>query len=260
MKKSRVVALLAIVSLLRCTNAAQEFNLYREHVECSKIRHLGFIMDGNRRWAMKHLVDPWMGHDKGSDVVERVILYCIDKSIEVVSLYMFSLENLKRSESEKSFIFNEILVKKTHQRIDFFRDNNVRVKFIGDRRLFPSCTISTIEWLEDQTKNNTGITVLILFCYGGQQELVDAINRVLKQTKRTEISAKEFEHYLWTADIPHPDLIIRTGGRQRLSNYLVYQSAYSEFYFMDELWPDINEKHLDRALEYYQEVQRNFGA
>ncbi len=209
---------------------------------------------------MAHLVDTWIGHDKGSDVVERVILYCIDNSIEVVSLYMFSLENLKRSEFEKSFIFNEILVKKTHQRIDFFKDNNIRVKFIGDRSSFPSSTVDTINWLEDQTKDNTVITVLILFCYGGRQELIAAVNSALKESKGNEISLETLEQHLWTSGIPDPELIIRTGGRQRLSNYLVYQSAYSEFYFTDVLWPDIDESHLNSALDYYKTVQRNFGS
>ncbi len=224
------------------------------------IKHLGIIMDGNRRWAKKHFLRPWYGHDRGTDAVERVIKFCINKTIAYVSLYTFSLENLKRSDVEKSFIFNEILVKKSRQKIDFFRDNNVKIKFIGDRFLFPAVTVETIQWLEDETKNNTALTVNVLFCYGGRQELIAAVNSALRESKSNEISLETLEQHLWTAGIPDPELIIRTGGRQRLSNYLVYQAAYSELYFTDVLWPDIEESHLNSALDYYKTVQRNFGS
>ena len=225
------------------------------------IKHLGLIMDGNRRWAKKRLLKPWMGHDKGTDAVERVVEFCLDHKIEYLSLYTFSIENLKRPKLEKSFIFNEILNKKSRQKIDLFRDNNVKIVFIGDRSLFPPSTVETIKWLEDETKDNTALTMNVLFCYGGRQELVAAVNSMLKVSSSTHsISLEALEQHLWTAGIPDPELIIRTGGRQRLSNYLLFQAAYSELYFTDVLWPDIDKQHLTNALNYYKEVQRNFGA
>lgn len=224
------------------------------------IKHLGLIMDGNRRWAKKRLLKPWMGHDKGTDAVERVIEFCLHHKIEYVSLYTFSIENLKRSQLEQSFIFNEILTKKSRAKIDLFHEDKVKIVFIGDRSLFPSSTIKTIQWLEDQTKDYTALTVNVLFCYGGRQELIAAVNSMLKESPTHSISLDALEQHLWTAGIPDPELIIRTGGRQRLSNYLLFQAAYSELYFTDVLWPDIDKDHLTNALNYYKEVQRNFGA
>ena len=222
-------------------------------------------MDGNRRWAKKRGLFPWDGHREGVTTAQRTVDYCLAKNIPYLTLYTFSVENLKRSLEEKSFLFDLIARFVTDILLVDYRDRGVCVKFIGDRSLFPERLRGVFERVERETAQGTVLTVHLLFCYGGQQEIVAAARELAERVARGELSPEAitqdlFAAILWTGSVPAPDLVIRTGGNQRLSNFLSYQSAYSELYFSDTLWPDVDEAFLDTALSYFESSKRNFGA
>jgi undecaprenyl diphosphate synthase len=221
-------------------------------------------MDGNRRWAVQQGLISFLGHKNGWDAVKRVADFCLDKNITYLSLYTFSIENLKnRSAEEKHYLF-EVLAQEAFKELDTLKDRNVRVRFIGDRTLFPKSIKSLCEKTERETEHCTALHLNFGLCYGGQQEIVDTAKRIaIKVTKGDlaiqDITPELFENFLWTSSIPSPDLIIRTGGDNRLSNFLLYQCAYSELYFIDCLWPDISVQNLESAITYYDNCRRNFG-
>lgn len=220
-------------------------------------------MDGNRRWAISKGTIPWLGHKNGWDAVKRVIIFCLEKNIEHLSLYTFSTENLNRSYEEKYYLF-EVLAQEAFKEIDELKNKNVRVRFVGDRTLFPKSVKHLCEKSERETQHCTELYLNFLLCYGGQQEIVDTVKRIaIKVTKGdlniNDITPALFEHFLWTSPAPFPNLIIRTGGDNRLSNFLLYQCAYSELYFIDCLWPDISSDNLESAIIYYDNCRQNFG-
>lgn len=227
------------------------------------IKHLAFVMDGNRRWAKKHGLLPWYGHREGVDALKRVINFCLEKQIAYASFYTLSIENLKRPEEEKHYLF-ELIMKEAESQMGVFLSNGARVRFIGDRTLFPASILPICERIEQETAHLTTINLNFLFCYGARQEIVGSIKELVKQVqagniKQEDISDELFSDMLWTRGIPEPDLIVRTGGVQRLSNFLLYQAAYSEFYFLDCLWPEITTDHLESALGHLTNCQRNLG-
>ncbi|HEB41526.1 MAG TPA: di-trans,poly-cis-decaprenylcistransferase [Candidatus Dependentiae bacterium] len=227
------------------------------------IEHLACIMDGNRRWAKKKGWMPWYGHKEGIEAAKRVIQFCIKKNIPYLSLYTFSIDNFKRPADEIKYLFNNI-VKEASSIIKEFKENGVRARFIGDRSWFPESIQSTCDEIEQETVDCSTLHLNLLFCYGARQEIVNAVKTIIeeiKQGKRTDkdLTPDLFSCYLWTADMPDPDLIIRTGGVKRLSNFLLYQAAYSELYFLDCLWPDITESHLEKAVSFFYQSKRNFG-
>lgn len=227
------------------------------------MKHLACIMDGNRRWAKKQRFSFGAGHEQGAKTINVVSQFCLDNNIPYLSLYAFSLENLKRSDEEKAFIFN-VLQRQGEKVLPDCLKHGIRIKFIGCRELFPSSTQAIIGKLEEQTACGTRLQLNLLFCYGSQQEILYSVKEIVKQVKEgrmaeQELTEEAFSQYLWTAGIPAPDLIIRTGGAVRLSNFLLYQAAYSEFYFLDCLWPDISYQHLDQAIQYFNQCKRNFG-
>jgi undecaprenyl diphosphate synthase len=227
------------------------------------LTHLACIMDGNRRWAFKQGFGSWFGHKKGLDAVQRVIDFCLEKNIKYLSLYAFSIENLQRSTDERKYLF-EVLAQEALQDIDTFKSKNVRVKFVGDRTLFPVNMQFVCEQAESATSTGDALQVNFLLCYGGQQEIVDAAKRLAVEINKGNVVLKDvtpvlFEKFLWTGGMPSPELIIRTGGQQRLSNFLLFQCAYSELYFLDCLWPDISSVELESALTYFDKCRKNFG-
>jgi len=221
-------------------------------------------MDGNRRWAMRQSFAKLLGHKKGIETIQTVIDFCLAKKISYLSLYAYSIENIQnRSVEEQQYLFEQLAWQALDD-IDTFKKKNVRIRFIGDRNLFPKSMQTISEKAEAETAHCTVLQVNLLFCYGGRQEIVDATKRIaqavsLGALKIDDITTQLFEDNLWTSGMPLPDLIIRTGGQQRLSNFLLYQAAYSELYFLDCMWPDISEKELELALTYYDECQKNFG-
>lgn len=227
------------------------------------MQHLAIIMDGNRRWALAQGFKPWIGHEHGAQAVKKVIEFCLEKKISVLSLYAFSTENLKRSASEQEFLFS-LLVREAKKNLNDFIARGIKIRFVGDESLYPPSILDTITTIHEKTKQLNVLTINILFCYGGQQEIINAVKQVVHAVQNNQLSLEQltpatFQNFLWTQNSPEPDLIIRTGGRQRLSNFLLYQAAYSEFYFLDCLWPDLTTQNLEDALDYYMKVTRNYG-
>lgn len=228
------------------------------------MKHLACIMDGNRRWAKKHGWVPWRGHRQGAETVKLVADFCIKNNISYLSLYAFSIENLNRPQVERDFLFNMIF-NEAEKSLPEFQQKGIRIRFIGDRSLFPDHVIPVCERVEKETEHCTNLNLNILFCYGARQEIVGGIKAIIRKVQAGQLSEDDitddtFSQYLWTAGMPEPDLVLRTGGHQRLSNFLLYQSAYSEFYFLDCLWPDLTEGDLHKAVSGFSGSQRNFGS
>ncbi len=224
------------------------------------ISHLVCVMDGNRRWAKSRGLMPWMGHKAGAHKVQTVIEYCLQNNIRYLSLYTFSLENFKRSEDEKSYLF-DLVMQQASQYVQKFIDHSVAVKFIGDLARFPESVQQICAQMEAQTAGGIALHVNFLFGYSARQEIIQAaIACAEKFAYQQEITAQAFEQNLWTSGTPDPDLILRTGGVQRLSNCLLYQAAYAEIRFLDVLWPDITIEHIHEAVKNAAQAQKNIGA
>lgn len=219
------------------------------------ISHLALIMDGNRRWAKKRGLFPWQGHKKGVDSVEMAIQFCMKREIKFLSLYTFSLENMNRSETEKKYLFK--LINLLCDRVQEFVDKKIKVRFIGDKSLMSEDLQKICFDVEQKTSQGDKLQCNFLFYYGGRQEIVAAAQEL--QQKNISITEQSLREHLWSGDIPDPELIIRTGGYHRLSNFLLFQSAYSEIVFLDTLWPDLESTDLVSVLNGYMSVQKNLG-
>lgn len=227
------------------------------------MQHLACIMDGNRRYALKHGWKPWIGHQKGVDAVRVALDFCLQYKIPYLSLYAFSIENFKRSQEEKLFLF-DLIPTMAKQHLDELIEKGIRVKFVGDRSLFPENVAPELDKIEQKTHQGKNLQVNFLFCYGGQQEIVYAVKEIVRKVKAGQLEEQEIDEklvaqHLWTNGTPEPDLIFRTGGQQRLSNYLLFQAAYSEYYFTDRLWPALTTQDLEQACSSFNIRKRNFG-
>ena len=230
----------------------------------SSLVHLACIMDGNRRWAKKHGMFAYKGYSEGLEAIKKVIGFCIKKKIKFLSLYAFSSENFRRSDEEKGFLF-DLAVKKGGK--GFLSDlikNGVAVKFVGDLQLFPKDVRETCIEMEQETSHCKTLIINMLFGYGARQEIVSASKKMArdlasKKISEEDISEESFKKYLWTNGTPDPEVIVRTGLVKRLSNFLLYQAAYSELYFPNCLWPEIEEEHLQQIWDDYHGVKKNFG-
>jgi undecaprenyl diphosphate synthase len=227
------------------------------------ITHLACIMDGNRRWASKNGLPSVQGHQEGAQAVKRVIDFCLEKGISYLSLYTFSLENFKRSETEKNFLFG-LLAQEAANDLAMLKEKKIRVRFIGDKSLFPAHLMPICDMVEQETAYFDALQINVLFCYGARQEIVSGIKQIIHDVKagiisEDALSDESFKSYLWTGDMPDPDIVMRTGGAQRLSNFLLYQVAYSELYFLDCMWPEVQREHLERMMLFFNQCKRNFG-
>lgn len=221
--------------------------------------HLGIIMDGNRRWAKEKSLPSFTGHIKGAENVKNVIRWCAKRDIEFLTLFAFSMENWQRAEKEVNFLlkFGKNFVDKN---IEEFHREGGRVRVLGSRERLPLSLIERIEKAEKLTRENNRITVNLLFNYGGRAEIAAAVKNIIKDgIPSEEINEEKISQYLYTTGLPDPDLIIRTSGEQRTSGFLLWQSAYSELYFIEKYWPDFSEQDLDEALAEYGRRQRRFG-
>lgn len=226
-------------------------------------RHVAIILDGNGRWAKKRGLPRTMGHKEGCVTVEKTVEAAARLGIEYLTVYGFSTENWKRSAEEVGALmqlFRYYMVRL----LKVAKANNVRVKMIGDRNRFDKDIIEGIGRLESQTKDNTGLTFVIAVNYGGRDEIRRAAMKLaadcrLGKRSPDQITEEVFASYLDTAGIPDPDLLIRTSGELRLSNYLLWQLAYTEFYVTDCLWPDFNREELEKAIAQYNMRDRRFG-
>lgn len=232
-------------------------------LELGRVKHLAVIMDGNRRWARQRGLPDKMGHKGGAEVLQELFQFCLDKKVGCLSLYTFSLENQKRSDEEKEYLFSMIpqYFQENKAKIS---QNNIKVVVVGDRDKFPESVVSTFNEIEELTKNNEGMTVAFMFCYGGRQEILSAVRKLCKKVASGELCADEvdevlFKSQMWTCSLPDPDLLLRTGKRCRTSNFLPWQIAYSEIDFVDCYWPDINREILDNCYLKFINTERTFG-
>lgn len=223
----------------------------------SDIRHIAFIMDGNGRWARLRNKPRNFGHRKGVETLKTVINAAEKLGIEVVSFFAFSTENWKRPKSERDKLF-EMIKKFADNELIKYAKRNIRSNFMGDTSALPEDVRVSIDKVRDFTKDNTGMVINIAINYGGRAEIVNAVNNII-ESGLSDIDEVQFAHYLDSNGLPDPDIIVRTSGEKRLSNFMLYQAAYSELIFVDEYWPDFNEQTLLNVLEEYNRRTRRFG-
>lgn len=222
-------------------------------------KHVAIIMDGNRRWAVAHGLPKLVGHTKGANGAKRVVKRANERGVEYITLWALSTENVKeRTPQEVEHLFS--LLENLVEYLGELLDNGVRFRVIGNIAAIPQKAQQTVRDVIERTKNNTGIVLTLAINYGGRDEIVRLVQRYIQSGQGAEVATEEtLEQYLDTVGMPEPELIIRTGGKQRLSGFLPWQSVYSELYFTDTFWPDFDEASFDAALTWYEAVERNFG-
>ena len=219
-------------------------------------RHIGFIMDGNGRWAKKRGMPREYGHRFGAETFRRVMEYCGDIGIEATTFYVFSTENWKRPKKEVDSIM-KLLNKYLDECEEKVLKNNVRFVFLGDKSVFPEAMRAKMIDIEEKSKGNKSIVNLALN-YGARDEITMAVNKLISEGK-THVSEEDISASLYTSDSPELDLVVRTGGDMRISNFLLWQSAYAELYFTDVLWPDFSTAEVDAAINNFMSRKRRFG-
>ena len=232
-------------------------------METSIPKHIAIIMDGNGRWAKEKGKLRVEGHKKGAENIEKIIDYSIKLGVKYLTVYAFSTENWKRPVTEVSFIM-ELLSRYLTSEIEEFNRNNVQVRFMGSREGLPEVVKQKMDHAVEATKNNTGIILNLAINYGGQAEILQAIQRIAADTEKgllkvEDIQAETFENYLYTAGLPAPDLLIRPGGDNRISNFMLWQIAYAEIWTTDAYWPAFTPEMFLQAIKEYQGRERRFG-
>lgn len=222
-------------------------------------KHIGFIMDGNGRWAKKRGLPRVLGHRAGVSAMERVIDACLKFGVKSISLYAFSTENFKRDKAEVDYIFSlvkEFIDKKTEHALE----HDIKINVMGDLSdiRIPKAIEESLVIAQEKTKDCKTMTINLCFSYGGRSEIIRAVNNIINSGK-THVSEEEFKDYLYTAGQADPDLIVRASGERRISNFLLYQLAYSEFYFPTTYWPDFDENVVKECIIEYQSRNRRFG-
>ena len=223
----------------------------------NKLNHVAIIMDGNGRWGLNKKNSRNYGHLKGIKTVEKVIKSSVKQKIPYLTLYTFSTENWQRPENEVNFLFNLIRnsLKKNLKKII---KQGIKINIIGKQKGLPKDIVRIIKLIEKKTYYNNRIILNLALNYGSQEEILSACKKIIK-SKTKEISIKNFGKHLYTKDMPDPDILIRTGGTKRLSNFLLWQSAYTEIFFIDKLWPDFNENDFNKVVNEFKKIKRNFG-
>lgn len=223
-------------------------------------RHVAIIMDGNGRWARKRFLPRVAGHRRGLEAVRATVRACAETGVEYLTLFAFSSENWRRPKDEVSFLM-ELFVVALQQEVVRLHSNNIRLKVIGDRSPLEPKLVELISEGEKTTEANTGLTLTIAANYGGRWDILQAVNQMVidHPEKRGTYSEEDLVPYFALSYAPEPDLFIRTGGEKRISNFMLWQLAYTEFYFTDELWPDFDSDSLARALASYRARERRFG-
>ena len=236
-----------------------------EEIDKNKLpKHIAIIMDGNGRWAKKRGLPRVMGHKAGMDAIKKTVRACSDLGVSILTIYAFSTENWKRPQEEVGFLMN-LLVEYMRKEINELNDNLVRVKILGEVDMLPEQTRREILEAVKLTEGNEGLQFNIALNYGGRTEIINACRKIIDDIDsgimdKTALDEEIFSRYLYTGNDADPDIIIRTSGEQRLSNFLLWQGAYSELMFVDRLWPDFDEKDLYGAIIEYQGRDRRFGA
>lgn len=227
------------------------------------LRHLAIIMDGNSRWAKKNALPSALGHRQGAETLKKILQGVIKLNIKYFTIYSFSSENWQRDEGEVASLLDLLKIYLTNELENLIK-NNICVRIIGDKNKFPDNIVELINNLEAKTKNNNGLFLQIALSYGARDEIIMAHKSLLSdlnsaKINSSEINAEKFADYLYTANIPDPDFLIRTGGEYRISNFLLWQIAYTELYFSKILWPDFKVADLRRAVENFYKRERLYG-
>ncbi len=220
-------------------------------------RHIAVIMDGNGRWAKKRLLPRIVGHKKGLSALEALTAECVRLGVEYLTVFAFSTENWRRPSDEVGFLMN-LFLQSLQKQVRRLHDNGLRLQVIGERSRFAPEIVAGIEAAEALTAANTGLTLTIAADYGGRWDILQAANRALA-AGHAPLTEAALAPYLSLGQVPEPDLFIRTGGEQRVSNFLLWQLAYAELYFTDALWPDFDAAQLQQAIASYQSRERRFG-
>ena len=226
-------------------------------------RHIAIIMDGNGRWAVNKKMPRIMGHRAGVKTVRKIVEYCVKEQIEVLSLFAFSSENWRRPKKEVNMLM-ELFMGTLQSQVDKLDKNNIKLKIIGDKSAVSEKLQNKISQAEQQTESNTGLTLVIAANYGGHWDITQAFQKITTKILAGELETQDISEELisqniTTAELPEPDLFIRTGGEQRISNFLLWQLAYTEFYFTDSLWPDFDQSLMTKAINSFKSRQRRFG-
>ena len=229
----------------------------------AELQHIAFIMDGNRRWAKKHGLPALAGHRKGAETLVEIAKAAKKIGIKYMTVYAFSTENWQRSPEEVEGLMN-LLRQYLDTGFKELQENKARIIFIGERQMLPGDIVTKMAKIEADTVQNHEVTLCVALSYGGRQEITAAVRKIARSVQNGElqpdkITLQTVEDALYTAGIPSPDLLIRTSGEERISNYLLWQLAYTEFYFSPTLWPDFSAKELLKIVEVYQERERRYG-
>ena len=223
----------------------------------NKLNHVAIIMDGNGRWGLKKKGSRNYGHLKGLKAVETVIKSSIKQQIPLLTLYTFSTENWKRPKNEINFLF-DLIRKSLKKNLQKIVKQGIKVNIIGKKLGLPKDISNTIRFIKKKTSNNKTINLNLALNYGSKEEIISACKKISTE-KNKKINIKNFEKKLYTRNMPDPDVLIRTGGTKRLSNFLLWQLAYTEIFFTDKLWPDFNEKDFGKIVANFYKIKRNFG-
>jgi undecaprenyl diphosphate synthase len=220
-------------------------------------RHIAIIMDGNGRWAKKRLLPRVAGHKRGLDAAREIVTACRRQGVEYLTLFAFSTENWRRPQDEVSFLM-ELFLRALESEVERLDANNIRLRVVGSRERFSDSLAERIAAAEARTVGNDGLVLTIAADYGGRWDVLQAANALIAEGA-TRLTEENLSERLSMTYAPEPDLFVRTGGEQRISNFLIWQLAYTELYFTDELWPDFDAASLDRAIASYRERERRFG-
>lgn len=221
--------------------------------------HVALIMDGNGRWAKKRLLPRLLGHRAGVKALERTVRAAWNLGVTHLSVYAFSTENWKRPEMEIKGLMS-LFRFSIRRKVDEIKRENVRLRFAGKRDNLPPDVTELMDWAERETGMNTGLTLVACLNYGGRQEILDGVNALIAEGRNRPVTEEDLDGKMYLPDLPPPDLIIRTSGEQRLSNFWLWQCVYSELYFSDVLWPDFGPGDLEKAIEQFSCRERRYGA
>ena len=218
------------------------------------IKHMAIIMDGNGRWGLKHKNSRNLGHKEGLKTVEMVMKYCVKKKIKFLTLYAFSTENWKRPLKERKYLFR-LLEIYLIEKLEKLNNEKIKIKILGEKKFYNKLN-KLLDFAEKKTIRNTKLQINLALNYGSKKEIVSAFNKL---KKRSKISENDINKNLYTKNIPDPEILIRTGNTQRLSNFLLWQAAYTEIFFEKKLWPDFKDEDLNKIMKKFSKVKRNFG-
>ena len=226
-------------------------------------QHVAIIMDGNGRWAKSQHLPRTRGHIEGVKRVEEIVYFANDRGIKVLTLFTFSTENWKRPKHEVSMLM-KTLINVLERKVKELSQKKIRLQFIGKKEGVPPTVIKTINNATEFTKHNTGMTLNLAFNYGGRLEILDAVKGIAMAVKNgqltiSDITEEIFDEFLYTKGLPDPDLLIRTSGEKRISNFLLWQLSYAEFYFTDKFWPDFSQEEFEKALTEFKKRERRYG-